>query len=118
MKVDMRYVCPKDVKKLLKQARSIYWKKWEAKHECEESKEGIWLELALALLRRRTKEGWTDKHRHVARKLKMWRKPKPEPLQRNRKYSAGSTITCELGPRTFGRPRFVMDKIWHDVAKQ
>ena len=51
MKVDMRYVCPKDVKKkLLKQARSTYWKKWEAKHEYEELKEGIWLELALALL--------------------------------------------------------------------
>ena len=29
----MRYVCPKDVKKmLLKQARSFYWKKWAAKH--------------------------------------------------------------------------------------
>ena len=37
MKVDMRYVCPKDVKKkLLKQARSTYWKKWEPKHEYEE----------------------------------------------------------------------------------
>ena len=30
----MRYVCPKDVKKmLLKQARSTYWMKWAAKHE-------------------------------------------------------------------------------------
>ena len=32
-------------------------------------KEGIWLQPALALLRRKTKEEWTDKHRHVARKL-------------------------------------------------
>ena len=29
---DMRYVCPKDVKKmLLKQARTVHWKKWAAK---------------------------------------------------------------------------------------
>ena len=69
VKVDMRYVCPTNVKKmLLKQARSTYRKKWAAKHEYEESKEGIWLEPALALLRRR-KRGGTDKHRHVARKL-------------------------------------------------
>ena len=68
--VDMRYVCPKDVKKmLLNQARTTYCKKWDTKHEDEELKEGIWLEPTLALLRRRTKEGWTDKHRFVARKL-------------------------------------------------
>ena len=31
--IDMRYVCPKDVKKmLLQQARTVYWKKWAAKH--------------------------------------------------------------------------------------
>ena len=66
----MRYVCPKDVKKmLLQQARTVYWKKWAAKHEYEELKEGIWLELALAMLRKKTKEDWTEKHRHVARKL-------------------------------------------------
>ena len=35
-KIDMRYVCPKDVKKmLLQQARTVYWKKWAAKHEYE-----------------------------------------------------------------------------------
>ena len=34
--VDMRVVCPQDVKKmLLKQARMAFWKKWAAKHECE-----------------------------------------------------------------------------------
>ena len=66
----MRYVCRKDVKNmLLRQARSTYWRKWAAKHENEDLKEGIWLESALALLRKKTKEGWTDKHRHTAKKL-------------------------------------------------
>ena len=33
IKIDMRCVCPKDVKKMLVQAsRSVYWKKWAAKH--------------------------------------------------------------------------------------
>ena len=33
-RIDMRYVCPKDVKKILFQrARSVYWMKWAAKHE-------------------------------------------------------------------------------------
>ena len=46
----MRYVRPKDVKKMLvQQARSTYWKKWAAKHEYEELMEGIRLEPALAL---------------------------------------------------------------------
>ena len=66
----MRYFCPKDVKKMpLKRARSTKWKKWAAKHEYEELKESMWHEPALALVRRRTKEEWTDKHRNVARKL-------------------------------------------------
>ena len=56
-------------KMLVQQARSVYWKKWAAKHEYQELKEGIWLELALALLRKKTKEEWTDKHRNTARKL-------------------------------------------------
>ena len=69
-RIDMRYVCPKDVKKmLLQQARTVYWKKWAAKHEYEELKEGIWLEPALALLRKKTKEDWTEKHRNVARNM-------------------------------------------------
>ena len=38
---------------------SVYWKKWAAKHEYEELKEGIWLEPALALLRKKT-EGRVD----------------------------------------------------------
>ena len=69
-KIDVRCVCPKDVKKmLLQQARTVYWKKWAAKHECEELKEGIWLEPAPALLREKTKEEWTEKHRNAARQL-------------------------------------------------
>ena len=50
-------------------ARTVYWKKWTAKHEYEDLKEGIWLEPALALLRKKTKEDWTEKHRNVARKM-------------------------------------------------
>ena len=49
----MRYVCPKDVKKmLLQQARTVCSKKWAAKHEYEELKEGTWLEPALVLMRK------------------------------------------------------------------
>ena len=59
VQVDMRYICPKDVKKMLSGTGQItaYWKKWAAKHEYEELKEGIWLEPTLAWLRRRTKGG-------------------------------------------------------------
>ena len=53
-KIDMRFVCPKDVKKMLVQtAQPVYWKKWGAKHEYEELKEGSWLEPGLALLRKK-----------------------------------------------------------------
>ena len=55
----------------LKQAQSTYRRKWAAKHENEELKEGIWLKLALTLLRRKTKDEWTDKHRHVGRKMAL-----------------------------------------------
>ena len=52
-RIDVRCVCPKDVKKMLvQQARSVYWKKYAAKHEYEELKEGIWLEA-----KRRRKNG-------------------------------------------------------------
>ena len=34
----------------------MYWKKWAAKHEYEELKEGAWLEPGLALLRKKVKE--------------------------------------------------------------
>ena len=30
VRIDMRYVCPKDVKKMhVQQARTVYWKKWK-----------------------------------------------------------------------------------------
>ena len=71
----MRHVCPMDVKKMLIQrARSVYWKKWAAKHEYEELKEGAWLEQALALLRKNVRENWTEKHRHVAKKIFLGRR--------------------------------------------
>ena len=54
---------------LVQRARSVYWKKWTAKHECEELKEGAWLEPGLAFLRKKVKEIWTEKHRNVARKI-------------------------------------------------
>ena len=62
----MKVVCAQDVKKrLLRQARMVYWKRWATKHECEELKEGVWLD---AMLRRKTKEAWTDKHRSLLRR--------------------------------------------------
>ena len=60
--VDMRVVCPQDVKKmLLKQARMVYWKRWVVTHECEELKDGVGPIQATL----KTNEAWTDKHRHV-----------------------------------------------------
>ena len=41
----------------------MYWKKWAAKHEYEELKEGAWLEPGFALLRKKVRENWTEKHR-------------------------------------------------------
>ena len=68
--VDMRVVCPQDVKSmLLKQARMVYWKRWAAKHECEEMKEGVCLKPIQAVQRRKTNESPTDKQRNVMRKL-------------------------------------------------
>ena len=50
----MRYLCPKDVqKRCWYRARSVYWKKWAAKHEQEELKEGGWIDPALVLLRKK-----------------------------------------------------------------
>ena len=54
---------------VLQRARTVHWKKWAAKHEYDELKEFIWLEPALALLRKKTKEDWIEMHRNVARKL-------------------------------------------------
>ena len=47
----------------------MYWKKWAAKHDYEELREGAWLEPTPALLRKKLKENWTEMHRNVARKI-------------------------------------------------
>ena len=74
-RVDMGYVCPKDVQKMLMQrARTVHWKKWAAKHHIEELKDGVWLEPALAMLRKKTKRDCTDKHRNVAKKIASGRR--------------------------------------------
>ena len=49
-------------KMLLQQARTAFWKKWSARHEYEELKDGIWLEPALGLLLKKTMEDGTEKH--------------------------------------------------------
>ena len=62
MKIDMRYVCPKDVKKMLvHRARSVYWEKWAAKHQYEELEESS--------SAKERKGDWTEKHRNAARKI-------------------------------------------------
>ena len=68
--IDMRFLCPRDVNKMLVQrARSVFWEKWAAEHEYEELKEGVWLEPAPALLRKKVREKRTVKLRNVARKI-------------------------------------------------
>ena len=47
----------------------MYWKKWPAKHEYEELKEGTRLASGLALLRKKVTVNWNEKHRNVARKI-------------------------------------------------
>ena len=54
---------------LVQQAWLVHWKKWAAKLEYEELKEDIWLEPALALLRKKAREDRSAKHRNVARIL-------------------------------------------------
>ena len=99
---DMRAVCPQDVKQvLLKRARMVYWKKWAAKHEYEELKEVVWLEPIQVVLRRKTNESWTDKHRNVTRKLvvDVHRTPNPHALScsRTRDFSRAvfHSLSCQ-----------------------
>ena len=47
----------------------MYGKKWAAKHELEELKEGAWIDPAPVLMRKKAKGVWTEKHRNVARKI-------------------------------------------------
>ena len=66
----MRYVCPQDVKKDAGTEDPIsVRKKWATKHEYEEFKAGSWLGPGLALVRKKEKGDWTEKHRNVARKI-------------------------------------------------
>ena len=51
----------REEKMLLKQAGTVYWKKWTGKHEHEELQEGVWLVPIQAVLRRKTNEVWTAK---------------------------------------------------------
>ena len=69
-RIDLRFVCPKDVRKMLVQrARSENWKKSAAKHEHDELKDGAQLEPGPALFRKKVKEKWIEKHPNVARKI-------------------------------------------------
>ena len=54
---------------LTKQGWLVFWKPWGAMHDCAELTEGVWLEPIQALLRRKRNEAWTDRHRHVTRKV-------------------------------------------------
>ena len=91
--IPMRFGCPKDVRKMLVQsARSVHWRKWAAKHEYQELKEGAWLEPALALLRKKVKGNWIENHRNIARKIFLeggWVK---HVTRRKAHKSPGSTI--------------------------
>ena len=63
---------------LVQRARPVYWKKWAAKHEYEEVKEGVWLEPAPALLQKKVREERTVTYRNVARKIFLeggWTRP-------------------------------------------
>ena len=54
-KIDMKYVCPRDVEKMLVQrARSV---NWAAQHEQEELKEGAWIEPASNSLAKESERG-------------------------------------------------------------
>ena len=58
IKIDMNFVCPRGVKKMLVQrARSVYWKKWAAKHPYEELKEGVWLGTSSSSLAKESEGG-------------------------------------------------------------
>ena len=62
----MRYVCPSDVRKMLVQrARSVYWKKWAAKHENEELKE----RTSSSSLAKESKRGWDRKASTCCKKI-------------------------------------------------
>ena len=87
--IDMGCVCPRDVKKMLVQrARSVYWKKWAARHEYEELKEGAWLEPGIALLRKKVKE-------NGLKSIAMWQgRSSWKEVGRNRDYGRMLSMSC------------------------
>ena len=59
MPADMRVVCPQDGKKMhLKQDRMVCWKRWAAKHVCEE--------LKAAKAHQRVVDGFASQHAEEA----------------------------------------------------
>ena len=110
--IDMRYVCPKDVKKMVVQrARLVNWKKWAAKHEYEELKEGTWLEPGLALLRKKVKENWTVSHRTVAGRS-FWKE-----VGRKKDYSTLDGQSCQMEEGT-EKHRVHHCSEWHAVRRE
>ena len=102
---------------LVQRAQSVYWKEWAAKHEYEELQEGTWLEPGLALLRKKVKENWTEKHRNVAREIFLeggW--------TRKRLFDIGwSDVSqcqaCQLEEGT-ERHRMYHCPEWHEVRRE
>ena len=100
---------------LVQQARTSYWKKWAAKHEYEELKEGIWLEPALALLRKKTKEDWSEKHRNVARKLVLeggWVQKKPFDI------GWSDESECQACHKEKGTEKHRLYQQWHETRRE
>ena len=65
----MREVCPQDAKKLIQRTKEVQWKKWAAKHECEELKEGVRIDPVPVMQERKWSVTRTSKHRNGMRKL-------------------------------------------------
>ena len=83
--VDVRVVCPQDVKKMLRrQTTTVYWRRWPAKHECEELKEGVSLDPIQAMLRWKINDEWTEKHRKCDAKACCGRRLGAEKIRRCR----------------------------------
>ena len=74
---------------------------------------GIWLEPALALLRKKTKEDWTEKHRNVARQLVLeggWVQKKLFDGGRSQRHSESGSRRRKLQKRS-GSGKVVLSRI-------
>ena len=49
-------------------SQNVFWRKWAAKHECDELK-GVLTGSDPGYVAEKSNEEWTDKHRSVMRKL-------------------------------------------------